>query len=149
MATATRTHRSTRIYIPNERLLTCEEFEKIADSGAFHPDTRLELIEGRIVEKERPMNSPHATSLTLTEVEMRRIFPSGHVIRVQLPLKLGLRNEPLPDVAVVTGSVRDYSANHPTTAVLVIEISDTTLRFDRTTKASIYARANIPEYWLV
>lgn len=95
------------------------------------------------------MKSPHATSVTLAEMEMRRIFPSGHVIRVQLPIALGVRNEPLPDVAVVTGDVRDYEEDHPTTVVLIIEVSDTTLRYDTVTKARIYARAEIPEYWVV
>ena len=54
---------------------------------------------------------------------------------VQLPMTLGPRNQPEPDVAVVAGAARDYPDAHPTTAVLIIEISDTTLRYDRTTKA--------------
>lgn len=58
-------------------------------------------------------------------------------------------SEPEPDIAVVRGTARDYEQAHPTTAVLVIEVSDTTLRVDCTTKAGIYARAGIEEYWVV
>jgi aryl-alcohol dehydrogenase-like predicted oxidoreductase len=54
-----------------------------------------------------------------------------------------------PDVAVVAGSIGDYADAHPTTAVLVIEVADTSLAFDRTAKASLYAKAGIPEYWML
>jgi Uma2 family endonuclease len=149
MATATHIRTDDELYIPHEYRFTREQFEEIADSGIFPPEARLELIEGRIVWQEAPMKSAHAVGVRRAETAMQRVFREGHDVRCQLPLALHLRDEPLPDVAVVIGTFEDYETDHPTTAVLVIEVSDTTLRYDRTTKAGIYARANIPEYWIV
>jgi len=73
----------------------------------------------------------------------------GHHVRVQAPLALHDDSKPEPDIAVVSGSFRDYRNAHPRTAVLVVEISDATLAFDREDKAQVYAQADIPEYWIV
>ena len=80
---------------------------------------------------------------------MRQIFPVGYDVRAQLPITLNNENEPLLDIAVVLGSLEDYEVKHPKTAVLIIEISDTTLRYDRNTKAPLYARAGIADYWIL
>jgi Uma2 family endonuclease len=85
----------------------------------------------------------------LAEDALRLVFPQGFDVRTQLPLALGEYSEPEPDVAVVVGSARDYANAHPTTAVLVVEIADSTLALDRHTKASLYAAAGVPEYWIV
>lgn len=71
------------------------------------------------------------------------------MVRVQLPLILGARSKPDPDIAVCQGSARDYAESHPTTALLAVEISDSTLIPDQQTKAALYARAGIEEYWIV
>ncbi|MCS7209827.1 MAG: Uma2 family endonuclease, partial [Fimbriimonadales bacterium] len=65
------------------------------------------------------------------------------------PLALGEYDEPFPDIAVVRGTPRDYLHTHPTTALLVVEIAEASLRTDRETKGSLYARAQVPEYWIV
>jgi Uma2 family endonuclease len=70
-------------------------------------------------------------------------------VRAQLPLALGEYSEPEPDVAVVAGGPRDYAEAHPTSALLVVEVSETTLGLDHDTKGSLYAAAGIPEYWIV
>ena len=70
-------------------------------------------------------------------------------MRVQGPLDLGEISEPEPDVAVIAGNVRDYTDAHPTTAALIVEVADTSLAYDRTTKASLYAKAGIADYWIV
>jgi Uma2 family endonuclease len=80
---------------------------------------------------------------------LRLAFGDGFDVRVQMPLALGKMSQPDPDIAVVVGTFRDYEAVHPTTAVLVVEVSDTTLGYDRNTKAVMYARANVPEYWIL
>ena len=138
----------TKLYRPRRMRWTRARYEALINSGLLTPDDRLELLEGEIVEK-MTHNGPHATGLRLTEKLLNRIFTEGYDVRAQLPLALGDRSEPEPDVAVVTGTPRDYKQSHPTTAVLVVEISDSTLRVDRTTKASLYARAGIPEYWIL
>ena len=131
-----------------QRDWTLEEFERLVGTGFFAPGERLELIEGVILPK-MTQNPPHATALTLTQMAMMRIFGTQVVVRIQLPLSLDERNRPEPDVAVVSGSPRDYLVSHPSTALLVVEISDTTLQTDRDIKAAIYARAEINEYWIL
>ena len=134
--------------VPRPRLWTREEYYKMAEAGVFRPSERVELIGGRIVTMS-PQNSPHATALTLAHEELRTLFGTGYVVRIQLPLDLSPSSQPEPDITVVRGSVRDYASTHPTTALLVVEISESTLAFDRGEKASLYASAGIPEYWIV
>lgn len=130
------------------RLWTREEYLKMAEAGVFAPGERVELIEGEIIAMT-PQKGPHATGITLVSEELRRPFGRGYVVRVQLPLDLGSLSQPEPDVAVVRGSARDYRDAHPTTAVLVVEVSDVTLHLDRLQKPGLYARAGIPEYWIL
>ncbi len=138
-----------RLYLPTRRLLTCDEFEQLVDSGVFAPEERLELIAGEIVQREVPVKSTHATAVQLVENVLREVFHSGYSVRCQLPLRLSEYDEPLPDVAVVVGSPRDYVHQHPTSALLVVEVSEATLKMDRETKGSLYAEAGIPEYWVL
>jgi Uma2 family endonuclease len=133
---------------PTERLWTREEYYKMADAGVFRPGERVELIGGRIVTMS-PQNSLQATSFLLLCDALQRIFSAGYVVRMQLPLDLNPSSQPEPDIAVVPGSIRDYATAHPTTALLVVEVSESTLGFDRREKTSLYASAGIPEYWIV
>jgi Uma2 family endonuclease len=105
------------------------------------------LIDGVIME-QGPMNPPHAITLGLVEEAIRMAFGSGWWLRQQLPLILGQDTDPEPDVAVVPGRPRDY-AGHPTTADLVVEVSDSSLNFDTNEKRLLYARAGIRDYWVV
>ena len=129
---------------------TREAFEKLAEVGLIDPDARLELIDGEILQKMSPQSSRHATAVLLVAEALRSVFASpAYTVRVQLPLALGPYSEPEPDVAVVEGTPRRYREAHPSTAVLVVEVADASLQFDRTRKAALYARAGIPEYWIV
>jgi len=80
---------------------------------------------------------------------LRTCFGPTHLVRVQMPLALGPDSEPAPDIAVVVGNARDYRDAHPQPAVLIVEVSDTTLTYDQERKARLYARAGIPEYRIV
>jgi len=120
----------------------------LIDAGAFGPDERLELPDGEIITK-MTQNEPHAVALRLTDRALSRILGDGFDVRNQAPLALGEAYRPGANLAVVAGGPRDYLASHPTTALLVVEISDTTLGFGRTFKAGQYARANIAESWIV
>lgn len=125
-----------------------QEYDKMIDAGVFAAGERLELIEGEIVQMA-PQNPQHATAITAAAEALRAIFGTGHTVRVQLPLALGDRSEPEPDLAVVWGHWRDFAAGHPSMAVLVVEVSDSSLEFDRVRKQRVYARAGIPEYWVI
>lgn len=126
---------------------THEQYHQMDTLGWFE-GKRVELIGGEIIEMA-PMLSPHWAGVMLAHQTLQQIFGDGFIVTVQLPVKLPHLSEPEPDVAVVSGTVHDYEEELPSTAVLVVEISDTTLRLDRTTKASLYAAAGIEEYWIV
>lgn len=127
---------------------TREEYYQLAEKGFFPPGKRVELIDGVIYEMS-PQKSPHATGISLVLEALRAAFPKGHHVRVQLPLALGGDSEPEPDLAVVPGGPRDYMKDHPETAVLIVEVSDSSAFHDRERKRSRYARSAIPEYWIV
>jgi Uma2 family endonuclease len=132
---------------PIPHLWTREEYYRMADIGFFR-NKRVELIEGQVVEMS-PMKSPHATGVELVAAALRQVLGSGVFVREQKPLALSDLSEPEPDVAVVSGSIRDYAKDHPRTALLAVEVSDSTLRFDRQTKSGLYAQAAVREYWIL
>ena len=127
---------------------TRQEYDRLADAGILAPDERVELLEGEVVTMT-PQHGPHSASIGLAEAALRKVFGPSHWIRIQLPLIVDPDSEPEPDLAVVPGSPRDYVTEHPRAALLVVEIADSTLERDRAYKAPIYARAGIPEYWIV
>jgi Uma2 family endonuclease len=133
---------------PHPRLWTRDEYYKMAEAGVFRPGERVELIGGKIVAMS-PQNSPHYTAIRLIEDALRTAFGAGYDIRVQGPLDVSPSSQPEPDIAVVRGTARDYARAHPSTALLVVEVSESSLAFDRGEKASLYASAGIPEYWIV
>ena len=136
------------VAVPRVRHWTREDYQKMAEAGVFAPGERVELIEGEIVEMT-PQNRPHAVAVAVADEVLRPVFGASFHVRPQLPLALGPDSELEPDVAVVRGVAREYLGDHPTTAVLVLEISDTTLDFDRGRKGPLYSRARIPEYWIL
>ncbi len=125
---------------------TKDEYHRLAEMGWFD-QRRVELLDGEIFEMPVP-RIPHVIALDVTSNALRTAFGSGYWVSSQAPLDLTLSSEPIPDLFVVPGKARDYTA-HPTTALLVVEISDTTLSFDRNRKASLYAAARIQDYWIV
>jgi Uma2 family endonuclease len=133
---------------PRLRRWTLEEYNRLFDAGILTTQDKVQLIEGEIVEMPS-QNSPHATALSLAHLAILKIAGDNYYVRNQLPLPLDSKSEPQPDLAVVPGSPRDYRSAHPTTALLVVEVSESTLKFDRTKKARMYARAGIPDYWII
>ncbi len=131
---------------PRNMLWTVDQFHYLGDLGMFE-GRRAMLIDGVIVE-EGPMNPPHRISLELCEEALRAVFGAGWRVCNQMPLVLGQATDPEPDLAVVAGSPRGASA-HPTTAALVVEVSDTSLRYDTTVKVGVYAAGGIADYWVV
>jgi Uma2 family endonuclease len=127
---------------------TRQEYERLASKG-FFAGRRVELIDG-IIYDMTPQRSLHATAFRLAQECLRAVFPpdEGYEIRGQLPLALGEDSEPEPDLAVVAGSIRDFRDSHPATALLIVEVADSSLLHDRKQKIPLYARYEIPEAWL-
>ncbi len=125
-----------------------DEFEHMVAVGGFPPEMRVELLDGEIIDIS-PQKSAHATAVDLVEQALRVCFGAGFYIRGQKPLALDAYSEPEPDVAVIRGRIRDYVDHHPRTAELIVEVADSTLRYDRERKASVYARNGIAEYWIL
>lgn len=123
------------------------EYERLVDLGVFEGDP-VELIGGHLIVAE-PQNSPHATALGAADDALRAVLPPGFIVRAQMPISLDDESAPEPDLAVVAGRRADYGQGHPTRAVLVVEVADSSLHFDRREKGSLYARARIAEYWIV
>ncbi|HVN86074.1 MAG TPA: Uma2 family endonuclease [Candidatus Binatia bacterium] len=125
-----------------------ERYFALVDEGVLRPDDRVELLEGVIVATS-PQNPPHAASTNRALRALLRAVGTRAIVRGQSPLVIGRHSVPEPDVAVVPGRDADYERVHPTTALLVIEVADSSLLQDRLTKAPIYAAAEIPEFWIV
>jgi Uma2 family endonuclease len=126
------------------RSIKRSEYDQMVELGMFQ-DERVELIRGVLV-KMSPQLAPHASTVQkLTQLLMTRL-QGRFSLRIQSPLALSDDSEPEPDVAVV--ALGDYESQHPSTALLVIEVSDTTLKKDRG-KAAVYASSGIGEYWIV
>jgi Uma2 family endonuclease len=123
------------------------EYHRLGELGFFRGQ-RVELIEGRLM-VHSPQNPPHSAGVDRVAEVLRGVFTSGYWVRMQLPLDLGQTTEPEPDISVVLGSRDQYAQQHPTSAVLIVEVSDTTVSYDRRRKGSLYARAGIQDYWLV
>ncbi len=133
---------------PRTRRWSRLEYERLIEKGFFQPDERLELISGELVVRE-PQAAPHATAIRLLTRALHRIFGADWNIDVQLPMGVHDESEPEPDVSVVSGGPRDYLASHPTRPVLIVEVAESSLAFDREHKGSLYARAQVADYWIV
>jgi Uma2 family endonuclease len=138
----------TTAFAPRPHLWSRADYDRLVASGVFGPGDRVELLEGEIIELS-PEKSRHAATVDLALEALRRAFGASHTIRVQHPLAVSIASEPQPDLAVVPGTARDYVDQHPVSAVLVVEVSDTSLDYDRTKKARVYAQAGIADYWIV
>ncbi len=128
---------------------TRTEAARALEAGLFRPDQRMELIAGELIDK-MTQNRPHGISLSKAQRVLEAAFGEACYVSVQTPLAIDEENEPEPDLMVVIGSPDDYDS-HPTASsvLLVMEISDTTVRYDQTTKAHLYAFAGVAEYWVL
>jgi Uma2 family endonuclease len=132
---------------PRKHRWTREEFYQMMDLNWF-PGRSVELIRGEIIEMPN-QKSGHYAAIDKSATRLEAAFGPGFWVRTQAPLALEGDTEPNPDVSVVSGSREQYLEQHPVTALLIVEVSDSTLRYDRKTKGSIYAAAQIPDYWIV
>ena len=137
------------IAIPRHRF-TVDDFARLGEAGIFTEGDRVELIDGEIRDMT-PIGQPHAWIVNrLTRRLVMRLADRAYV-SVQNPLRLDGHSEPLPDLVVARGGEDDYADRHPEAGdvLLVIEVADSSLRYDRAEKMPRYARSGIPEAWLV
>jgi Uma2 family endonuclease len=124
------------------------EYDKMVDAGIIGEDEHVELVGGAIVQMS-PEGAHHAGTIDLCADLLRRAFGPGFTVRVQHPLVIDPSDEPEPDLAVVAGGPQAHLAAHPRSAALVVEVSGSSLAYDRREKALLYGRAGIGEYWIV
>ena len=132
-----------------KKLFTVDEYYKMADAGILGEHDRTELIEGEIIEMSA-MGARHAAVVTRVNDLFVPLFKGKALLRPQLPLRLNDFNEPQPDVVLLKPRRDCYSSKHPGPAdvFLVLEISDSSLKYDRDVKLRIYAAARLPEVWI-
>jgi len=135
-------------YPMRTRRWTRKEYRKLGELGVLPEDEPVELIDGQLIVAE-PKGAPHATAVGLTADALQAAFGMGWVVRQQDSIALDDDSEPEPDVIVTPGTRRDYAVDHPVRPVLIVEVADSSLLFDRRHKGSAYARAGLPEYWIV
>jgi Uma2 family endonuclease len=134
----------------NRRSFTVAEYERMGRAGIFSPEARVELVCGEIIEMS-PVGERHAACVDfLTQLITLRLR-RGAIVRVQNPIQLNDYSEPQPDIAVLKRRDDFYRHAHPRPedVLVVIEVSDSTLEYDRKVKIPLYAAAGIPEAWLV
>jgi len=129
------------------RRWTRSEYDRLVHLGALH-DELVELVGGHLVVAE-PQGSYHASALGAAGDVLRAVLPHGWLVRIQMPVALDDESEPEPDLAVVPGEWADYRMSHPSHPILVMEVAESSLSFDREDKGSVYARAGIRDYWIV
>jgi Uma2 family endonuclease len=133
-----------------KRYFNVSEYYRMAEAGILTADDRVELIDGEIV-KMSPIGSQHAACVKRLNQILQQQFGATAVIGVQDPVRLNEFSEPEPDVTLLRARSDFYAQQHPTPAdvLLLIEVSDTTVLYDRNIKVPLYARAGVPEVWLI
>lgn len=132
------------------RQISAQDYHRMAEAGILLPDERVELLGGQIIRKAAK-GTAHSAAVSRIEHLLRDRVGDRVLICLQDPIRLDDYSEPEPDVAVVRPDPQYYEDHHPTPAevFLLIEVADTSLKFDCETKALAYARSGIAEYWVL
>jgi Uma2 family endonuclease len=132
-----------------KKRFTVEEYYKMDEAGILPKDVHTELLDGEIIEVTR-MGPRHASVVSRVSHLFVELFDRKVVIRSQLPFGIGVYSELEPDIALFRVVEDFYSSKHPgpADAILVLEIADSSLTYDRDMKLKVYAAANVPEVWI-
>lgn len=135
---------------PRRHRITVDEYYRMAEVGLLAPDARVELIEGEIIEMP-PIGPDHGSVVDQLNHRLVHAVGDRAIVRVQGAVRLSRSSEPQPDIALLVPRTDYYRAGHPSgeNTFLVIEVSDSTLRYDRDVKVPLYARHEVPEVWIV
>jgi Uma2 family endonuclease len=135
---------------PQRHRITVDEYHRMAEVGLLAPEARVELIEGEIIDMA-PIGPPHSSVVNqLTRLLVRAVGDQA-IVQAQGAVRLNFRNEPEPDLALFKPREDFYRHRHASGAdtLLVIEVSESSLRYDREIKVPLYARHDVPEVWVV
>jgi Uma2 family endonuclease len=135
---------------PRRHRITVDEYYRMAEVGLLAPDARVELIEGEIIDMA-PIGTDHNGVVNQLNYLFHKAVGDRGIVQIQSVVRLDRSSEPQPDVALLVPRTDFYRSAHPSPAdvLLLIEVSDSTLRYDRDVKAPLYARHGIPEFWIV
>ncbi len=135
---------------PQKHLTDLAEWHRLGEAGIFPPESRMELINGEILHMA-PIGFNHAGHVARLIHLFAPLLNNQALINAQNPVQLGDLSEPEPDFVLLCPEPNFYSTRHPQAedVLLLIEVSDTTLRFDRTQKLRLYATYHIQEYWII
>jgi Uma2 family endonuclease len=142
---------SDMVLVYERHRISLNEYHRMVESGVFERDSRIELIDGELIEPMTPINPLHASATSRSVTEFVRRLGSRTLVRCQVPITLPDDSEPQPDLTVARLDASGYAKRHPgpSDIFLVVEIAESSIDFDRRTKIPLYARAEIPEVWLV
>ena len=138
------------VFTPQRRKLSADQFEQMGRTGILGPEARVELIEGEMIEMA-PIGSRHAAAVAFLSMHFTRAVAGAALVWSQNPLRLADDSEPQPDLMLLRPTADRYRSAHPRPAdvLLLVEVADTTLGFDRDTKLPLYARHSVPEVWIL
>ena len=133
------------------RPINVVEYHCMAEAGVFHPEERVELITGQLVTMAAKGTAHTVTLRRINRLFTRLSFRIEMMVQIQDPIVLDNYSEPEPDLALLRVDAREYIDAHPTAAdtYLVIEIADTSFKYDCEIKGKLYAQSNIADYWVL
>ena len=135
--------------VEGQRTFTVEEYRRMGEAGVFGPEERVELIRG-VIREMSPKGRRHIQAVTLANNLLTPSLKGRAVVQIQDPVALkNLASEPEPDVCVLSSTNPRDAGSRDVEPLLIIEVADTSLRFDRADKSKIYAEAGIADYWIV
>lgn len=132
---------------PARRRFTVDEFQRMGDAGIFAPDERLELIDGEVI-RMTPVGPKHIWTVIHLNAYFTELLRGEFFVSPQLPVQLAVQ-QLNPDFAILRLRSSTDAVPQPADCVLLVEVSDSTVKFDRTKKRRLYADANVAEYWVL
>jgi Uma2 family endonuclease len=134
----------------NRRRFTVDDYHRMGDSGILSPTDRVELIDGEIVAMT-PIGPRHGACVDRTNRALTTAVGTSAIVRVQGSVRLDLFHEPEPDIVLLRPRADFYASAHPGPAdiLLIVEFAESSIDYDRDIKTRVYAKAGVPEYWLV
>ena len=138
------------VFVPTRRKFSADQFEQLGRSGILREDERVELLEGEMIDMA-PIGSRHASAVNTLSMLFARAVGESALVSTQNPLRLSDESEPQPDLMLLAPKPDRYRSalRQPQDVLLLIEVSDTTLTYDRETKLPLYAKHGVCEVWIV